>query len=395
MLQNDRWLLPEGIEEVLPPQADQLEVLRRRLLDLFYVWGYELVIPPFIEYLESLLTGTGNDLDLQTFKLTDQITGRLMGVRADMTPQVARIDAHQLKRDVPSRLCYLGTVLHTRPQGHGATRSPLQVGAELYGHSGIESDIEVLRLMVETLRCVGLGKVHLDLGHVGIYRGLMRQLKVDNADEALLFDALQRKARPEIAEWLERVDLPVTSRRMIASLADLHGDATVLVEARQLLAGASSEVLAALDNLEAIAKVAAALPDVELHFDLAELRGYHYHTGVVFAVFVPGQGQAIAQGGRYDDIGRVFGRARPATGFSTDLKRLLSLVPAQTGALRGIFAPGDSDPALDQMIAALRGQGERVIRALPGQLGDAFAMGCDRELCRRDGGWQVVSAGQR
>lgn len=395
MLQNDRWLLPEGIEEVLPPQADQLEVLRRRLLDLFYVWGYELVIPPFIEYLESLLTGTGNDLDLQTFKLTDQITGRLMGVRADMTPQVARIDAHQLKRDVPSRLCYLGTVLHTRPQGHGATRSPLQVGAELYGHSGIESDIEVLRLMVETLRCVGLGKVHLDLGHVGIYRGLMRQLKVDKADEALLFDALQRKARPEIAEWLERVDLPVTSRRMIASLADLHGDATVLVEARQLLAGASGEVLAALDNLEAIAKVAAALPDVELHFDLAELRGYHYHTGVVFAVFVPGQGQAIAQGGRYDDIGRVFGRARPATGFSTDLKRLLSLVPAQTGALRGIFAPGDSDPALDQMIAALRGQGERVIRALPGQLGDAFAMGCDRELCRRDGGWQVVSAGQR
>jgi ATP phosphoribosyltransferase regulatory subunit len=168
-----------------------------------------------------------------------------------------------------------------------------------------------------------------------------------------------------------------------------------LVEARQLLAGASGEVLAALDNLEAIAKVAAALPDVELHFDLAELRGYHYHTGVVFAVFVPGQGQAIAQGGRYDDIGRVFGRARPATGFSTDLKRLLSLVPAQTGALRGIFAPGDSDPALDQLIAALRGQGERVIRALPGQLGDAFAMGCDRELCRRDGGWQVVSAGQR
>jgi ATP phosphoribosyltransferase regulatory subunit len=395
MLQNDRWLLPEGIEEVLPPQADQLEVQRRRLLDLFHVWGYELVIPPFIEYLESLLTGTGNDLDLQTFKLTDQITGRLMGVRADMTPQVARIDAHQLKRDVPSRLCYLGTVLHTRPQGHGATRSPLQVGAELYGHSGIESDIEVLRLMVETLRCVGLGKVHLDLGHVGIYRGLMRQLKIDQADEALLFDALQRKAHPEIAEWLKRVDLPAAPRKMIASLADLHGDASVLVEARQVLAGASSEVLAALDNLEAIARVAAALPDVDIHFDLAELRGYHYHTGVVFAVFVPGQGQAIAQGGRYDDIGRVFGRARPATGFSTDLKRLLSLVPAQTGALRGIFAPGDSDPALDQMIATLRGQGERVIRALPGQQGDALAMGCDRELCRRDGGWQVVSTGQQ
>ncbi len=395
MLQNDRWLLPEGIEELLPPQADQLEVLRRRLLDLFHVWGYELVIPPFIEYLESLLTGTGNDLDLQTFKLTDQITGRLMGVRADMTPQVARIDAHQLRRDVPSRLCYLGTVLHTRPQGHGATRSPLQVGAELYGHSGIESDIEVVRLMVETLRCVGLGKVHLDLGHVGIYRGLMRPLRIDAAEEALLFDALQRKAQPDIAAWLKRVDLPSASREMIAALADLHGDVRVLADARRVLAGAGTEVLAALADLEAIAQAAAALPEVELHFDLAELRGYHYHTGVVFAAFVPGQGQAIAQGGRYDDIGRVFGRARPATGFSTDLKRLLSLVPAQTGALRGIFAPGDSDPALDQMIAALRGQGERVIRTLPGQQGDAVAMGCDRELIKRDGGWQVVSSGQQ
>ena len=395
MLQNDRWLLPEGIEEVLPPQAEQLEVLRRRLLDLFHVWGYELVIPPLIEYLESLLTGTGNDLDLQTFKLTDQITGRLMGVRADMTPQVARIDAHQLTRDVPSRLCYLGTVLHTRPQGHGATRSPLQVGAELYGHSGIESDIEVLRLMVETLRCVGLGKLYLDLGHVGIYRGLVRQLKVENADEALLFDALQRKAGAEIADWLKRVELPPAQRAMISSLADLHGDATVLAEARRILAGAGPEVNAALDKLEAVAKAASTLPDVELHFDLAELRGYHYHTGVVFACFVPGQGQAVAQGGRYDDIGRVFGRARPATGFSTDLKRLLSLVPAQTGALRGIFAPGDNDPALDQLIAALREKGERVIRSLPGQQGDAVAMGCDRMLIRRDGSWQVVAAGQR
>ena len=394
MLQNDRWLLPEGIEEVLPPQAEHLEVLRRRLLDLFHVWGYELVIPPFIEYLESLLTGTGNDLDLQTFKITDQITGRLMGVRADMTPQVARIDAHQLKRDVPSRLCYLGTVLHTQPQGHGATRCPLQVGAELYGHSGIESDIEVLRLMIETLRCVGLGKVHLDLGHVGIYRGLMRQFDVDESEEATLFDALQRKARPEIAEWLARTDLPQTSREMIGALADLYGDIGVLTDARRLLAGASDEVLVALDNLEAIAKAAAKFPDVELHFDLAELRGYHYHTGVVFAVFVPGHGQAIAQGGRYDDIGRVFGRARPATGFSTDLKCLLSLVPAQTGVLRGIFAPGDSDPALDQLIAALRSQGERVIRSLPGQQGDAVAMGCDRKLIRRDGGWQVVSTGR-
>lgn len=392
MLQNDRWLLPEGIEEVLPPQAGQLEVLRRRLLDLFQVWGYELVIPPFIEYLESLLTGTGNDLDLQTFKLTDQITGRLMGVRADMTPQVARIDAHQLKRDVPTRLCYLGTVLHTRPQGHGGSRSPLQVGAELYGHGGIESDIEVLRLMVETLRCVGLGRLHLDLGHVGIYRGLIRQACVAATDEVELFDALQRKAKPEIAEWLARVALPAGSREMIGALADLHGDIRVLAEARAVLAAAELEVHAALDNLTALAQAASTLDAVELHFDLAELRGYHYHTGAVFAAFVAGQGQAVAQGGRYDDIGQVFGRARPATGFSTDLKTLLRLVPAQTGALRGIFAPNENDAGLLRVIAELRGQGERVIQSLPGQSGGAAAMGCDRQLVSGGDGWQVVSA---
>ncbi len=390
-MDNERWLLPEGIEEVLPDAARRLEQLRRRLLDLFAGWGYELVMPPFIEYLESLLTGTGNDLDLQTFKLTDQLSGRLLGVRADMTPQAARIDAHQLKRTTPTRLCYLGTVLRTRPEGHGATRSPLQLGAELYGHSGIESDTEVLSLMLAALQSAGLSDIHLDLGHVGIYRGLARQAGLNTEQEARLFDALQRKSRPDLGELLGQMAVDDAVRTMLLQLIELNGDEAVLAEARRTLAAASGEVHAALDNLQAIAaQVRTRLPGVPFHFDLAELRGYHYHTGVVFAAFVADHGQAVAQGGRYDDIGRVFGRARPATGFSADLKTLMALSTATAPAVRGIFAPCADDPALTQQVADLRERGERVVCALPGQEGDAAAMGCDRHMVLRDGRWQAV-----
>jgi ATP phosphoribosyltransferase regulatory subunit len=390
-MENDRWLLPEGIEEILPPRAEQLEATLRRLFDLFDSWGYELVMPPFIEYLESLLTGTGNDLDLQTFKLTDQLTGRLMGLRSDMTPQVARIDAHCLKRDVPSRLCYMGTVIKTLPQGHGGNRAPMQVGAELYGHAGVESDAEVLRLMVQTLRTAGVGHLWLDLGHVGIFRGLAQQADLDAESEAKLFDALQRKAKPEIAALLDAKALPGTMHDMLMGLADLHGDVTVLDRAASLLADADEMVHQALDNLRQIAALASSLTDTTIHFDLAELRGYHYHTGAVFAAFASGQGQAIAQGGRYDDIGKVFGRSRPATGFSTDLKTVLSLVDAKTAELRGIFAPVSTESGLVQAIAALRESGERVIQALPGQQGGAAEMGCDRELVLKGGKWQPVA----
>ena len=386
-MQNDRWLLPEGIEEVLPPQAAQLESTLRRLHDLYQSWGYELVMPPFIEYLDSLLTATGQDLDLQTFKLTDQLTGRMMGLRSDMTPQVARIDAHCLKRQVPTRLCYMGTVLRTLPATHGGNRSPMQVGAELYGHAGVESDIEVLRLMVRTLHLAGIEHVYLDLGHVGIFRALARQAGLSDADEAQLFDALQRKAKPEIAELIRQWQMPNQQQAMLLALADLHGDASVLTQARQQLAEAGDAVVDCLDTL---AKIAAAIGDmaaVSVHFDLAELRGYHYHTGVVFAAFVPGQGQAIAQGGRYDDIGKVFGAARPATGFSTDLKTVLAQVAAQVPELRGIFAPEGDAVELLAAINALREQGERVIQALPGQQGGAAEMGCDRELRQQDGRW--------
>ena len=388
---KDRWLLPEGIQEVLPQQAEYLERLRRDLLDLFHTWGYELVIPPIIEYLESLLIGTSDDLDVQTFKLIDQLTGRLMGVRADMTPQVARIDAHRLKREVPTRLCYMGTVLRTYPDGFARTRSPMQIGAELYGHAGIESDVEVLHLLVETLALTGVKQVHIDLGHVGIFRALAEHAGLDAEQEMTLFNALQRKARPEIEDLLAQVKVSAEHRHRLTSLVDLNGGEEVLDEARSLFKKAGAPVLAALNNLQQIAALARRrMPSIPLHFDLAELRGYHYQTGVVYAAFVPGHGQEIARGGRYDDIGRVFGRARPATGFSADLITLISLSAITPYQVHAILAPADDDAELQSAVRDLRAAGERVIYTLPGARGNAGEMGCDRILERRNGEWAVT-----
>ena len=389
----DHWLLPEGIEEVLPPQAWHLEQLRRRLFDLYRSWGYELIVPPLIEYLEPLLTGTGNELDLQTFKLTDQLTGRLMGIRADITPQAARIDAHQLKRDVPVRLCYLGTVLHTRPDGFAGSRAPLQLGAELFGHEGIESDVEIVLLMLETLSVTGIQKIHLDVGHVGIFRGLAHQAGLDRSQETALFNALQRKALPEIHELVASFSITDRQREQLASLAELHGTDEVLDQARQLLQDTGPKVQGALNNLQDIAAVIRRRnPGLPLYYDLAELRGYHYHTGFLFAAFVDGVGQEIVRGGRYDDIGRVFGRARPATGFSTDLKTLM-LVSADTDVVskQGIFAPAEQDQELQAAIGSLRDKGESVVCMLPGQVGGPRELGCDRQLVHEKGGWKVVS----
>jgi ATP phosphoribosyltransferase regulatory subunit len=392
MSSDDRWLLPEGINESLPEQAEALEVFRRRILDLYHSWGYELVILPFIEYLESLLTGTGHDLDLQTFKLTDQLSGRMMGVRADMTPQVARIDAHRLKRDVPTRLCYIGTVLNTRPDGFAGSRSPMQVGAELYGHAGIHSDIEVLSLMLETLAISGVATIHIDLGHVGIYRSLASESGLTAQQESGFFDMLQRKARPEIDEFLAGLKLSEAHRSSLSALASLNGGLEVLQKARSILAPVAG-LSDALDDIDAVARaISADYPSVELNIDLAELRGYHYQTGIVFAAYVPGQGKEIARGGRYDDIGQVFGRARPATGFSTDLKTLLSLSSAPApGRQSAILAPSDPDPALKAVVTALRSENQRVIISLSGQEADAKAMGCSQQLIRRDGEWVLES----
>jgi ATP phosphoribosyltransferase regulatory subunit len=392
-MNDERWLLPEGIDEVLPPEAWRLEAVRRRLLDLFRTWGYELVIPPFIEYLESLLTGTGRDLELQTFKLTDQLSGRLMGIRADITPQAARLDAHQLRRDEPTRLCYLGTVLHSRPDGFAGSRSPLQLGAELYGHAGVESDVEILCLMLETLATAGVRDVYLDLGHVGVYRGLARAAGLDADQETTLFDALQRKAEPEIESLVRSFGVAQPLAGMFLALAELNGGAEVCARARQQLAGAPAKVLAAVDYVEAVGhELGRRVPGVPVHVDLAELRAYHYQTGVVFAAFVAGEGEEIARGGRYDNIGREFGRARPATGFSADLKTLLR-VAGEVGALATgtprVFAPAIADAGLEARIAELRAQGRIVIRGLPGQVADAAAMGCTEQLVYTGRAWGI------
>ncbi len=388
---KNRWLLPEGIEELLPAQAARLEQLRREILDLYRGWGYELILPPFIEYLDSLLTGTGHDLDLQTFKLIDQLSGRLLGLRADMTPQAARIDAHRLRRAAPTRLCYLGTVLHTLPDGFAGSRSPLQVGAELFGHAGPESDVEILELMVETLLLIGVEDVYIDLGHVGIYRGLVQDAGLDADQESFLFDALQRKAMPEIQEFLAQLGLSTAQRERLAGLATLNGDAEVLEKAGALLEGAGDAARSALDNLGRIAALAQRrLPAVALHFDLAELRGYQYQTGVVFAAFAPACGQEIARGGRYDEIGKVFGRARPATGFSTDLRSLMQLGSREWAVVPGaILAPAEEDPALADTVRTLRGAGECVIQQLPGQQGSFAEMGCERILRWNGSAWAV------
>jgi len=392
MKNQNSWILPEGIEEILPPRAEQLDKLCRDIIDLYASWGYQLVIPPMIEYMDSLLTGTGKDLDLQIFKLTDQMSGRLMGIRADTTPQVARIDAHNLKREVPTRLCYLGTVLHTRPEDTGGNRSPLQVGAELYGHKGIESDAEVLCLMIETLNKAGVEKIHLDLGHVGIYNNLVQLAKLDDELEAELFDVLQRKAMPELDDMIAAGSLSTEAGQMFKVLITSTGSINDFKEARVFFDGISSGIKECLDELQNIIElVVKRMPEVTLDYDLSELRGYHYHTGIVFTAYVPGRGQGIAFGGRYDDIGSAFGRARPATGFSTDIKTLLGLSKLALENRMGIYAPCSDEPDLLQAINKLRNQGEIVICELPGQSDAPKDMGCDRQLEYKDGQWTVVS----
>ncbi|ROR32034.1 ATP phosphoribosyltransferase regulatory subunit [Inmirania thermothiophila] len=390
------WLLPEGIEELLPDQAERAEALRRRLIDLFHAWGYRLVVPPLVEHLESLLTGTGGDLELDTLKLVDPASGRMLGVRADMTPQVARIEASRIRAEVPTRLCYVGSVLRARPQGAQGGRSPIQAGAELYGHDGVESDAEVACLMVETLRCAGLEGILLDLGHVGIFRALAASVGLAPEDEAELFGLLQRKAQAAIAERLAAWGVAEPERAALAALARLHGGVEVLARAAEVLAPCGEGPMRALVRLEALARrLGARLPAVRLHVDLAELRGYRYHTGVVFAAFVAGCGEEVARGGRYDGVGAAFGRARPATGFSTDLRLLLALGTAAAEAGEGaVLAPAVEDAALAEAVARLRARGERVVQALglPGET--PRAMGCARVLVRRGDAWvaEEVSA---
>jgi ATP phosphoribosyltransferase regulatory subunit len=390
MSTKDRWLLPEGVEEILPAEARRAEALRRGLLDLFERWGYDLVMPPLIEYLESLLVGAGSEYDLQTFKVTDQLTGRLMGLRPDMTPQAARIDAHYLKRSAPVRLCYAGSVLRTRPDEFGGSREPLQFGVELFGYAGSQADAEVLSLMIEALRLADIREAHIDLGHVGVFRGLAAQAKLGTEREMDLFDALQRKARNEVEALLAGSDAAAAPKRMIAGLLDLCGGQEVLARAREQLRAAPEQVVRALDELEATVNLVRLRPDApSLYFDLAELSGYHYYTGVVFSAFVPGHGRAIARGGRYDGIGRTFGRERAATGFGADLRQWLRLTATPAAEPTGILAPDGSDATLQAEVTRLRAEGKRVVMRLAGDSNPASDFGCYREIVNKNGRWVV------
>jgi ATP phosphoribosyltransferase regulatory subunit len=386
MTSVDRWQLPDGIEEVLPAQAATVEQLRRRLLDIFRSWGYQLVIPPLVEFTDSLLIGLGQDLDLLTFRLTDQISGRPMGVRADITPQVARIDAHSLAPDGVSRLCYAGSTLHTRPKSLMASRSPIQLGAELYGDDSLAADVEIIRLMLATLDALQVeAEYTLDLGHVGIYEAVLDAAELDAEQEARIFDCLQRKSVPDLLQALD--DVPENAATLIIGLVDLHGDDSVLLAARELFADRAPQALAAVDALQDVANDIRRLrPDLPVYFDLAELRGYHYHTGIVFAAYVPGHGQALANGGRYNGVGEVFGRARPATGFATDLKALVGLLPGVAPTASGAISMPDNDaPELLALAQVLRDEGEIVISTLGGKP-DAR---CDRELVENGTQWVV------
>ncbi len=386
----DRWLLPEGIEELLPEQAAEAELMRRRLLDLYHTWGYELVMPPMVEFVESLLIGLGSDLDLQSFKVTDQLSGRSLAIRPDITPQVARIDAHSINKEGAVRLCYAGTVLHARAKNVQASRAPLQVGAELYGDDSQASDVEIACLMLETLRTVGIDDITLDLGHAAIYNTLISGEGLSVELEAQVFNALQRKSSAELTQLLESNSALAGD---LIALIGFHGDLSVVDDA--LLYFSDNSVLQkALKRLKSVSlSIKKRIPEVNHYFDLAEPRGYRYHTGIVFSAFIADCGRSIANGGRYDDIGKAFGRARPATGFNTDLKTLLSFSQSQCVAAsvkKGVFAPADEDTNLWQMVQSLRSDGQQVIYGMPSAVDeDPRDLGCDRQLIKIDGLWCV------
>ncbi len=375
------WLLPENFEDILPPQAQRIERMRAMLLELFRVRGYQLVIPPLLEYLESLLTGTGHDLDLRTFKLVDQLSGRMMGVRADIAPQVARIDAHLLNRKGVTRLCYAGSVLLTRPRGLDSTREPLQIGAEIYGHPGIQSDLEIQELLADSLAACGISGARLDVGHVAVFRAICRHGGVGAELESELYEALEAKDLPTLRVVTQA--LPKATRKALLALPELYGDGAMLDRARRALPR-YPEIDAALKSL----KVLSRSGRIPVSFDLADLRGYHYHSGVVFAAYAPGVPNAVALGGRYDEVGKAFGRARPATGFSMDLRDLARIAPheAQAAAIR---APYSSDPRLAAAIRKLRTAGEVVVVGLPGQTAERAQSERERELVKRGGKWTV------
>ena len=383
----NRWLLPEDIADVLPAKARKVEQLRRSLLDLYRSYGYELVAPPLLEFLDSLLTGTGSDLNLQTFKLVDQLSGRTLGLRADMTPQVARIDAHLLNRTGVTRLCYAGSIAHTRTPIGCTSREELQLGAEIYGHAGWEADLEALTLLLQTLQTAGLKQVYLDLSHAGILTGILADQMVSKEEIETLYGLLQSKDRSSLASWSRNLPQPVGQALM--ALTELSGPAKdVLVKARKVLPS-NSLVSDALSLLERLTNAIALMPSApEVSIDLADLRGYQYHSGMMFTAYVDALPQPIARGGRYDHVGQAFGRARPATGFSIDLLTLAGL-STDLEERSAIVAPWISDAGLNSAIQALRSAGEIVVQLAPGDAALSAEYRLDRVLVEQDGTWKV------
>ena len=382
----NRWLLPEDIADVLPAEARKVETLRRAILDLYQSYGYELVAPPLLEFLDSLLTGTGSDLNLQTFKLVDQLSGRTLGLRADMTPQVARIDAHLLNRTGVTRLCYAGPVAHARTPVGSTAREELQLGAEIYGCATWEADFEAITLLLKTLSIAGVEKVYLDLSHAGILTGILADQKLDKEAIESLYGLLQSKDRPRLSQWA--ASLPVKTSEALMALTELNGPcAEVLAKAKKALPKHAA-IDQALTDLERLIAAVSASSGLELNIDLADLRGYQYHSGVMFAVYVDKLPQPIARGGRYDHVGQAFGRSRPATGFSLDLLTLASLSPLRARKL-AIAAPWLNDAQLNQVITALRSQGEVVIQVMAGETVEAAEYECDRELVQQGSAWEV------
>ena len=384
----DRWLLPDGIDEILPPQARRIEQLRRHLLDYLDNCGYDFVIPPALEYLDSLLTGTGKDLDLRTFKVTDQLSGRLMGLSADTTPQVARIDAHSLAPEGTSRLSYCRTVFHTRPASLLASRTPTQIGAELYGVAGTSADVEIISVMLSLLSEAGIEGVHLDLGNVGVFRALADSAGLSDEQQSELFDLLKLKCQTDTLAWVERELSDSRLTEAFSLVASMQGSASALTDKFARLAELVPVAAQQLSDMtQAIEALMQRFPQVSITCNLTELRGYDYHTGLVFAAYVPGYGDAVAQGGRYDETGADFGRARPATGFSADLKVLAALGQRQFEAKETVAAPASDDPSLWQAITDLRTKGYRVVTEANGDVA-----GASQRLQQNDGQWILVSA---
>nr|WP_295785939.1 ATP phosphoribosyltransferase regulatory subunit [Rhodoferax sp.] len=376
------WVLPDHIADVLPSEARHIEEIRRDLLDMARCYGYELVMPPLLEHLESLLSGTGEALDLQTFKLVDQLSGRMMGLRADSTPQVARIDAHLLNRKGVTRLCYCGPVLHTRPDGPHATREPLQFGAEIYGHVGLEADLETLMLALDCLKVAQIDNISLDMADARIVHALLKDLSLDAVQRAQVHAALAAKDASELKTLLRQA--PAVTSRALIDLLQLYGDASVLEEARKVLPD-TPDIQTGLAHLKWLSGHVAG---AGVSFDLADLRGYAYYSGAMFSLYAPGASDALARGGRYDEVGLVFGRKRPAVGFSLDIKALTA-VAADRPLRAAIRAPWGEAAELRAAIAALRRQGETVVCVLPGHESEVDEFHCDRELHQSAGQWLI------